>query len=183
MAKQINVFSSNAIENTNPSHSQTAAGLTAPLNQCPWQVDDPSSYQHVFDQVEQLAYCKYRARVHWGKNSNRAFLNPICPTKYKYPEFNTIVEVRQKPCQKAEEYLVCKSKNLSLQHTWSATIKDSVLGSVKDAIGISNERGQSALLLDTVSKKLKLLSCLMCGLCAVMPQPYFSLNRVHAAVA
>jgi len=37
----------------------------------PAQVDDASSYQHVFDQVEQLAFCKYNARPHWGKNSNR----------------------------------------------------------------------------------------------------------------
>ena len=43
--------------------------------------DAPSSYQHLYDEIEQLSLCKYKARVHWGKNMNRAFTNPNCPTK------------------------------------------------------------------------------------------------------
>lgn len=58
----------------------------------PHFVDAPSNYQHVFDEIEQLTLCKYKARVHWGKNQNRAFTNPNCPTKDKYPLLNDILQ-------------------------------------------------------------------------------------------
>jgi hypothetical protein len=44
----------------------------------------PCSYQHVFDELEQLTFCKYKARPHWGKNSNRAFANERCPVRRRH---------------------------------------------------------------------------------------------------
>ncbi|KAG1656950.1 hypothetical protein FOA52_012054, partial [Chlamydomonas sp. UWO 241] len=57
----------------------------------PHLVDAPSTYQHVFDEIEQLTLCKYKARVHWGKNQNRAFTNPNCPLKDKFPRLQEIL--------------------------------------------------------------------------------------------
>ncbi len=72
------------------------------------------SYQYVFDEIEQVSFCKYGARPHWyvigiwgplaeglvtraplrllarGKNSDRVFTNPSCPVRDKYERFDEV---------------------------------------------------------------------------------------------
>lgn len=48
----------------------------------------PAHHQSVLDEIEQMSFCKYNARAHWGKNNVRVFLNPDCPTRDKYPGFD-----------------------------------------------------------------------------------------------
>ncbi|KAJ9532938.1 hypothetical protein QJQ45_018035 [Haematococcus lacustris] len=60
-------------------------------NKGPHLVDQPSAYQHVFDEIEQLTFCKYKARAHWGKNSNRVLSIPRCPLVDKYPELYKVL--------------------------------------------------------------------------------------------
>lgn len=61
-------------------------------NKGPHLVDQPSAYQHVFDEIEQLTFCKYKARAHWGKNSNRVLSIPRCPLVDKYPELYKVLD-------------------------------------------------------------------------------------------
>jgi hypothetical protein len=48
----------------------------------------PAHHQSVLDEIEQISFCKYSARPHWGKNTDRIFFNPECPVRDKYPGFD-----------------------------------------------------------------------------------------------
>lgn len=52
----------------------------------------PAHHQDILAEVEHLSFCKYNARAHWGKNPERAFLNRKCPTRPKYPEFDSFLD-------------------------------------------------------------------------------------------
>lgn len=55
----------------------------------------PAHHQSVFDEIEQITFCRYGARPHWGKNTERAFLNPACPTRDKYPQFDRFLAMTE----------------------------------------------------------------------------------------
>ncbi|KAJ9294281.1 hypothetical protein DTO217A2_9198 [Paecilomyces variotii] len=52
----------------------------------------PAHHQDILDEIEQITFCKYGARAHWGKNPQRAFLHPECPMKDKYPELENFLD-------------------------------------------------------------------------------------------
>ena len=55
----------------------------------------PAHHQDVLDEIEQMTFCRYGARPHWGKNTERIFLNPNCPVRDKYPEFDRFLEMAE----------------------------------------------------------------------------------------
>ncbi|KAK7384987.1 hypothetical protein VNO78_30692 [Psophocarpus tetragonolobus] len=60
-----------------------------------YRANDPSNprlNQDVWEEVEQLAFSKYGAKPHWGKNRNIAFLG----VQHKYPKFDMFVAAKQK---------------------------------------------------------------------------------------
>lgn len=59
-----------------------------------FRASDPSTprlNQDVWEEVEQMAFFKYRAKPHWAKNRNLAFLD----VQHKYPNFNKFLAVKK----------------------------------------------------------------------------------------
>lgn len=53
----------------------------------------PAHHQSALDEIEQMTFCKYGARPHWGKNSPRVFLSTDCPIRPKYPQFDSFMQI------------------------------------------------------------------------------------------
>lgn len=59
-----------------------------------YQADEPSTprlNQDVWEEVEQMAFFKYRAKPHWAKNRNLAFFG----VQSKYPNFNKFLVAKK----------------------------------------------------------------------------------------
>ncbi|KAF5841443.1 hypothetical protein DUNSADRAFT_12887 [Dunaliella salina] len=57
--------------------------------------DLPMKHQAFYEEVEQILFCKYNARPHWGKCTNRMFYPP-CPVKDTLPMFNAFLAEQEK---------------------------------------------------------------------------------------
>lgn len=39
----------------------------------------PAKHEHIIDKIEQLTFCRYNARLHWGKNPEMCVPQPSLP--------------------------------------------------------------------------------------------------------